>query len=214
MGQTRLMALLDEVRPRRVLFTTFTFSPGWFEAFCLPVLRLSGCESVEVLIDSRQACRSTDESGSLYAGNAYRIVPVFMKSGGFFHPKLAYMEREDGGDVLVVGSGNLTFAGQAQNLEVVDAVNSLEHPLVFQQFADFMAAFAAREGLTGETRELLGGYARRARVAASSGSPEARANQSVWLVHTLTEPVANQFSTRCADLGAVHQLTVLAPYPQ
>lgn len=206
------MALLDEVRPRRVLFTTFTFSPGWFDAFCFPVLRLSGCESVEVLIDSRQACRSTDESGSLYAGNAYRIVPVFMKSGGFFHPKLAYMEREDGGDVLVVGSGNLTFAGQAQNLEVVDAVNSLEHPLVFQQFADFVDAFAAREGLTGETRELLGGYARRARVAASAGSPEARANQSVWLVHTLTEPVADQFSTRCADLGAVHQLTVLAPY--
>ncbi|WP_152608057.1 hypothetical protein [Burkholderia sp. A9] len=217
MEQTRLLAILDEVRPKRALLTTFTFSPGWFESFCYPVLRLGGCEKIDVMVDSRHACRSTDESSSHYAGNSYRVVPVYMKSGGFFHPKVAYLERSaddvDGkGDVLVVGSGNLTFAGQGSNLEVLDAVNSNEHPLVFQQISEFFDRFAARVSLSRETRRVLVEYAKRARAAAKAAPPEALRNPTVWLVHTLELTAADQFAARCAEIGPVSQLTVLAPY--
>jgi hypothetical protein len=215
--QTRLLAILDEIRPKRALLTSFTFGPGWFEGFCFPVLRLGGCESIDVLVDSRHSARSTAESSSQYAGNAYRVIPVFMKSGGFFHPKLAYLERDsaDGeskGDVLVVGSGNLTFAGQGSNLEVLDAVNSNEHPFVFQQLGRFFREFAGREGLAMETRRVLAQYASRAEAAAAAAPPEALENARVWLVHTLDSTAADQFAARCADIGPVNQLTVLSPY--
>ncbi|HDR9009701.1 TPA: hypothetical protein QDB08_002671 [Burkholderia vietnamiensis] len=217
MEQTRLLAILDEVRPKRALLTTFTFSPGWFEAFCYPVLRLGGCEKIDVLVDSRHACHSTAESSSHYAGNAYRVVPVYMKSGGFFHPKLAYLERsaddvDSKGDVLIVGSGNLTFAGQGSNLEVLDAVNSYEHPLVFQQISEFFEQFATRTSLSSETRRVLLQYATRAQAAAKAAPPEAFLNPTVWLVHTLESTAADQFAARCTDIGPVSQLTVLAPY--
>jgi len=132
--QTRLQAIIDEARPRRAMFTTFTFSANWFESFCLPLLRVSGCHKVDLLVDSREACKSTDETSSLHAGIYYRVIPVRQASGGFFHPKIAYLERGSGDDVLVVGSGNLTTRGQNSNLEVLDSVNALEHPFVFETF--------------------------------------------------------------------------------
>jgi hypothetical protein len=146
--QTRLQAIIDAVRPRRALFTTFTLSVNWFESFCLPLLKVSGCGNVDLLVDSREACKSTDESTSLYAGNAYRITPVHQDSGGFFHPKIAYLERGSGDDILVVGSGNLTTSGQNANLEVLDSVNAQANPLVFEAFAEFASLFASSPGLS------------------------------------------------------------------
>lgn len=211
--QTRLQAIIDEARPRRAMFTTFTFSANWFESFCLPLLRVSGCQKVDMLVDSREACKSTDETSSLYAGTQYRVIPVRQASGGFFHPKVAYLELSSGSDVLVVGSGNLTAQGQNANLEVLDSVSALEHPLVFEAFADFAEQFAKTPGLSEKASASLRYYAQRARQVAALAPVNARQNPTAWLVHTLKGPAGNQFAELVLEqLPDAATLAAYGPY--
>ncbi|KWU19082.1 hypothetical protein [Burkholderia cenocepacia] len=211
--QTRLQAIIDAARPRRALFTTFTLSVNWFESFCLPLLKVSGCGKVDLLVDSREACKSTDETSSLYAGNSYRVIPVHQASGGFFHPKIAYLERGSGDDVLVVGSGNLTTSGQNSNLEVLDSVSANEHPLVFEAFAQFCRAFAQTPGLSAKAAANLKHYADRATKVADAAPATARENPSTWLVHTLDGKAGDQFARLVREnLPDAAGLTVFGPY--
>lgn len=211
--QPRLTALLKEIEPKRVLFTTFTLSLNWFESFCLPVLRLGSCEHVDLLVDSRKACRLGDETASAYAGNTYRVVSVYMNRSGFFHPKIAYLQGHED-DTLVIGSGNLTGPGQGGNLENIDAVNAQHHPHVFEEFAVFIDIFCTRDGLSDEVRKVLLQYAERARQAARKAPAEVRATpRSAWLIHTLETPAYKQLGEllRRQELQA-KQLTVFSPF--
>lgn len=211
--QTRLQAIIDEARPRRAMFTTFTFSANWFESFCLPLLRVSGCQKVDLLVDSREACKSTDETSSLYAGTYYRVIPVRQASGGFFHPKIAYLERGSGDDVLVVGSGNLTTPGQNSNLEVLDSANALEQPLVFEAFAVFAELLAQTPGLSAKASASLMYYVRRAREVAGSAPGAAGKNPNAWLIHTLKGPAGHQFAELVREhLPTATKLTAYGPY--
>ncbi|WP_144410064.1 hypothetical protein [Cupriavidus basilensis] len=204
--------LLKAVQPERVLFTTFTLSLNWFESFCLPVLKMEGCDQIDLFVDSREACKLGNETSSAYAGNAYRVVPIYNK-GGFFHPKIAYLQGEET-DTLVVGSGNLTFPGQGGNLEVIDAVSARQHPYVFEEFASFAEALAQRPDLASETVSVLQHYAQRARHVASLAPAEGRTSpRTAWLVHTLATSAQDQLEKLVkSELGAVRRLTVLSPF--
>ncbi|CAN7179923.1 hypothetical protein [Caballeronia sp. LjRoot31] len=211
--QTRLTSLIKELEPTRTLFTTFTLRLSWFESFCMPVLKLGGCERIDLLVDSREACKTLNETTSIYAGNAYRVISVQMEKAGVFHPKIAYLQRESNDDVLVVGSGNLTFQGQGGNLEVIDAVNAASHPHVFKEFAEFVQKFLERPGLSEETQEALNYYAQRARYAASRANAAMwDAPRTTWLIHTLTDTAGDQLALLASDLDRAHRLTVLSPY--
>ncbi|MBC8737173.1 hypothetical protein F6X40_10170 [Paraburkholderia sp. UCT31] len=205
--------LLKAVRPERALFTTFTLSLNWFESFCLPLLKLEGCEHIDLLVDSREACKLSAETSSAYAGNTYRVMPVYMNNSGIFHPKVAYLQGTDD-DTLVVGSGNLTAPGQGGNLEVIDAVNAADHPHVFEQFATFLDLFAKRPGLAEDTLAVLRTYALRARYAAARASEEVRAAApTAWLIHTLVDPAHIQLGKLVEDeLDNPSQLTIFSPY--
>ncbi|MFM0173655.1 hypothetical protein PQR33_30505 [Paraburkholderia sediminicola] len=205
--------LLKQVRPERALFTTFTLSLNWFESYCLPLLKADGCNQIDLLVDLREGCKLGAETTSAYAGNAFRITTVAMNGSGIFHPKLAYLQSEDV-DTLVVGSGNLTHPGQGGNLEVIDAVTSDEHPLVFEEFARFVDVFLTRPGVSVETVHVLREYSVRAKHVASLATPERRsAERTVWFVHTLEDTALQQFSTLVQQaLPEARQLTLYSPY--
>lgn len=213
--QTSLLSLIRKNQPRRALLTSYTLSVSWFETFALPALRRYGCEQVDLLVDYRKANESTQEAASQYAGSAYRIIPVFMPTGGIFHPKIAYFEgtRGDSTDTLVIGSGNLTHAGQGKNLEIFDAVDHDQHPHVFGEFANFLTQFCARFEFSTENLKALKHYEERARA---KGETDLRADddsRTTWLVHTLTRSAANQITElTTATLEQPTGLTVLAPY--
>ena len=211
--QARLTDLLKTVKPERALFTTFTLSLSWFEAFCLPILRVEGCEQIDLFVDSREAYKLGAETNSAYAGTAFRIVSVRMNQAGFFHPKIAYLQGADD-DTLVVGSGNLTQPGQGGNLEVIDAVNASQHPHVFEEFAEFAELFARRPSLLPHTVSTLKDYAKRAReMAAKAPAPVRNGLRSAWLVHTLKEPAQTQLGALVArELENPVELTVLSPF--
>lgn len=207
-----LVSVIKMARPRRALFTTFTFSLSWFEALVLPVLRQVNCEQIDVLVDARQACKSTDEAASLYAGSAYRVIPVYMEKTTVFHPKLAYLEGWDGSDHLVVTSANLTMSGHGRNLEVIDALSSDTEPAVFGEFGDFLQALSAKYSFSTESLEVLLTYRRRAATLLKQAGTVDEVARRVWLVHTLATTAGEQFLEHAARIDDAHCLTVLSPF--
>lgn len=209
--QKSLLSLIRDARPRRALFTTYTFSLSWFETFILPALRKCGCEQIDVLVDSREERKSTDEATSMHVGTEFRVIPVNMRGTAVFHPKLVYMAG-DTQDHLVVSSGNLTLSGYGKNLEVIDAVSSYQEPAVFGEFADFVDALVSGYSFAPENEVILRAYAYRARqVRAGVGNIDESARRT-WLVHTLLNPAADQFAVLSHRVAQPATLTVLSPY--
>jgi hypothetical protein len=209
----RLTDLLKVAKPERALFTTFTLSLSWFESFCLPILRAEGCEQIDLLVDSKEACKAGAESASAYAGNAFWVTPVAMQKAGIFHPKIAYLQGNTD-DTLVIGSGNLTQPGQGGNLEVIDAVSASQHPHVFEEFAGFVDQFGTRPGLSAHVITTLKSYAARAReVAALAPASVRNAPRTAWLIHTLATPAFEQLGLLTeSELDNPVELTVFSPF--
>ncbi|MDO3523966.1 hypothetical protein [Ralstonia pseudosolanacearum] len=210
--QTTLSSVISAAKPRRALFTTYTFSIFWFETFALPTLRNAGCKQIDVLVDAREACKSTEESTSLSAGSAYRIIPVYMDGTAVFHSKVVYLQGEEN-DHLVVSSANLTLAGHGKNLEVLDAVSSYREPAVFGEFAGFLESLTNRLEFSDENLVILREYQQRAwdMYRAAGATPEA--DRKAWLIHTVDQPASGQFAALAsAQLEAPTSLTVLSPY--
>ncbi|MFL9977346.1 phospholipase D-like domain-containing protein [Paraburkholderia graminis] len=209
--QKTLLSLINEARPRRALFTTYTFSVSWFETFVLPALRNVGCEQIDVLVDATEACKSTEEATCLHAGNAYRVIPVSMQGSAVFHPKLVYMQGIEH-DHLVVSSANLTLAGHGKNLEVIDAVSSYQEPAVFGEFAEFVNALLGKYDFAPENAAILRTYERRAQVLRAAAGDIDEYARTCWLIHTMTQAAADQFAALADRLSRPETLTVLAPY--
>jgi len=209
--QRTLLSLIQEAKPRRALFTSYTFSIFWFETFLLPALRNCGCEQIDVLVDAREAQKSTEEATSLHAGTAYRVIPVDMQGAAVFHPKLVYM-RGDAYDSLVVSSANLTLAGHGKNLEVLDAVSSKEEPAVFGEFAAFLGALQREHEFSAENGAILTGYRHRAQALRDAAGEIDETARKTWLIHTIDQPAADQFAVLADRIRRPETLTVLSPY--
>lgn len=214
---TTLYDILKEVAPKRALFTSYTYSSVWFEAGPYPLLSRGDCEQITVMLDAREARHSVDNSSSRFGGSRYRVVSTTPteegKGGGIFHPKIAYLESDDG-DVFVVSSANLTTRGQSRSLEVLDAVSASADPLVFGQIAEFFELLPARLNLLArEDEEILARFARRARAQRDQYAANAVGPQKVWLVTTLVDDAGAQFVDLARrNLAAPKSLTVLSPY--
>lgn len=213
--QTSLVSLIQQHRPRRALLTSYTLSVSWFETFALPALMRNGCEQIDLLIDCRRANDSTQETASQYAGSAYRVIPVPIAGRGIFHPKIAYFEGSETQslDTLLIGSGNLTHAGQGKNLEIFDGVTHDQHPHVFGEFADFLAEFQGLYQFSSENLKTLKHFEARARLKGKTDLPPDHESRTTWLIHTLNYPASRQLSD--LTMGTLEHpdfLRVLAPY--
>ncbi|HDR8948752.1 TPA: hypothetical protein QDA71_005831 [Burkholderia vietnamiensis] len=217
-----LFELLKAVKPRRVLLTTYTFSPEWFEATVYPLLSRQGCEQISVMLDNREARSSIKASVSRYGGNRYRIMSVLPRSketsdgdkrgGGIFHPKIAYLETEDD-DIALIASGNLTAAGQGHQMEVLDAVKASLEPEVFGELSGFFRDLPGRLSLLSpEDKQILTAFGDRAAQQAKHHRRKT-GTRTAWLITTLRATAGEQFATlaRQEQLEA-DALTVLSPF--
>ena len=110
-----LSDVLAGQRWEKALFTTYSLSLTFFESIVLRALREVECREIWVVADAEGYRSSLMERGSHGVGYEYHLVPVGLRNG-VFHPKCCYLAGPDG-DLLVVGSGNLTFGGFGRNLE-------------------------------------------------------------------------------------------------
>lgn len=206
-----LVALLKEVRPKRALFTTFTFNLPFFEAAVLPAAsRGDGCE-VSVLVDARQLARSTTGAFSRDAGIRYALAAVQAPGGGFFHPKIAFLETDDD-QYLCVGSGNLTVSGLCRQLETWDITRCSEAPSVLNELALFLATLATETEASSKRASAI--LKKTASRVSSLVKPGLLTNLSgARLLHSLDEPVSSQLIELFRERESVaKQLTVLSPF--
>ena len=209
-----LLDLIRAVRPRAALFTTYTFSVGYFDAVFVPVLRSVGCQDIAVLVDADQAARGIEESRSRAAGRIYRVAPVIAPGGGVFHPKLAYFAAE-ADDFLAVSSGNLTASGQSLQLESFDVVSASSAPTVFLQLGNWLESLAAQvETTSPQASALLKATAPRARQAYTRNQANLPGTPPAPTLITTLEGTARDAlqSVFFAEADSAESVIVLAPF--
>src|SRR5262249_10985950 len=130
----------------RALFTSYSLSLGFFESFVLRPLEDGGCPDVNILVDQNFYRESLSERQAAQVGKYYRIFPISCEGKGIFHPKIAYLCGDEG-DLLAVGSGNLTYAGHGANLECVDFAFSPYERRVFADCSGFFNALLERKSI-------------------------------------------------------------------
>ncbi|MBW8470646.1 MAG: hypothetical protein K0M67_20445 [Thiobacillus sp.] len=206
-----IIALLKEVRPKRALFTTFTFNLPFFDAAVLPAAsRGDGCE-VSVLVDARQLAGSTTGAFSRDAGIRYALAAVQAPGGGFFHPKIAFLETDDD-QYLCVGSGNLTVSGLSRQLESWDITRCSEAPGVLNELASFLTTLATETEASSKRASTI--LKKTASRVSALVKPSLLTNLSgVRLFHSMVEPVSSQLIELFREKESVaKQLTVLSPF--
>ncbi len=188
------------------LFTTYALSLSFFEAHLLRRgLKQNGCREIWVAADIDGYAQSLAERQALSVGQDYRLVPIALRHG-VFHPKCVYLHGADG-DVLIVGSGNLTFGGYGKNVEVAEVFHSKMHPAIFAQFAGFLRALKKRSDLFCPDTTWIDMFANHADRAGAASSGDA----SMRLAHCVETPVDQQLVAAVARRN-VGELRVLSPY--
>jgi hypothetical protein len=190
----------------RALFTTYSLSLTFFESVVFRALRESGCHDVSVVVDADGYASSLMERRASRVGHEYQLVAVGLPDG-VFHPKCTYLHGPEG-DLLLVGSGNVTFGGWGRNIEVLEVLDSAQSPSAFAAFAEFLDAVRQRTDILMGTHEWTTVYAELARVAARGAPSEGNPG----LVHSVVSPIADQLVAFASAHGGARTLTVLSPF--
>lgn len=142
-------------------------------------------------------------------GRDYSVIPVHV-SGGIFHPKLVYLEAEEGmDDALLIGSGNLTYPGHGGNVEVLEYLRPSLHANAFIEASAFFSDLNKSPRLQIPDNTALQRVVKRSRLVASHG----KSLEPVSFVHCLKSTGLKQFSDAARTSEKPWQeLLVLSPY--
>jgi len=117
-----LVDVLTSMPVEGALFTTYTLSLAWFEAYMLRSLERSGATRILVLADPTGVNGTLSEGLVTGPGIRYDLEPVDAPNGAF-HSKIALLWSRER-LLLAVGSGNLTYAGMHRNLEAWEVLTA------------------------------------------------------------------------------------------
>lgn len=193
-------------RWERALFTTYALSLTFFETYLLPQLRKAGCEQIFIMVDVDGYRGSLMELKSRHVGQEYSLIPVQCKSG-IFHPKVTYLWGAEG-DLLMVGSGNLTFGGHGRNVEVLEVLQPDGDADAFVDFSGFLEELEVAEAISFPNSIDLAAFSNRALKVAEGQS----AGKNTRLLHTLSEPISSQLQARAGEVTGWNELLVLSPF--
>ena len=188
-------------------FTTYALSLTFFEAVVLRELRRVGCEEIWIFVDADGYRTSLAERRAFRVGQEYRVIPIAMPKG-VFHPKCTFLASAKT-ELLLVGSGNITFGGFGRNLEVMDVIYPRTDPGMTRQFAAFVDALAGRLDLEIADRA---GLRKLAQLAKGAAGEEASDAGSARLLHSCEKPILEGIRDAVQGLGSCKRLTVLSPY--
>jgi hypothetical protein len=205
-------SIVDIVQMRgwkHALLTTYTLSLSYFESEILQSLLRSGCSDIWLVADAEGYRSSLLERRAMRVGQEYRLIPVALPDG-VFHAKCIYLAG-DQGDLLLVGSGNVTFGGHGKSMEVFEALSPEVAASAFRDFADFLEAVGSRPDIKVARSEWVEDFAARARLAADRGADQDN-TPPVRLVHPVNEPVIDQLPRFLASHGACTEAVIMSPY--
>jgi hypothetical protein len=166
--QTQPVDILESRRWNAAFFTAYAFSISFFESVVFQALtKRTPCHEICVVVDADGYASSLMERGASRVGRDYTLIPILVS--GVFHPKCTYLSGPDG-DLLLVGSGNLTFGGYGRNVEVLEVLQPNVHPQAFLDFANFLEVLMERPSLETPNRACITNFASFARSAAATAT--------------------------------------------
>lgn len=149
-----ILGLIGSRRYHSAILTSFSFDFYFFEMKAMRWLRSCGVRNINVLIDGHYYSELMEQlSGEeMLLAPGYSLYPVFQKS--IFHPKIWMLIGNREG-LLIIGSGNLTNAGNGNNEEIWGAfhfdVRLAENTHVFSAAWSYLQQICST--LKGYTRE-------------------------------------------------------------
>lgn len=208
-GRPTIRDFLEAGQWKHALFTTYALSLSYFESEVLRPLIQAGCDDIWLIADAQGYRASLLERRSMRVGQDYRLVPVGMPNG-VFHPKCIYLSSPEQ-DILLVGSGNLTFGGHGRNAEVFEALTPESHASAFQDFADFLLGLGTHSDIQTGMTGWIDEFAARAEQASSRGVDDS-ARPPIRLLHPLETPISDQLVDAVSTRGACEELKIISPY--
>ncbi len=200
------LEFISERRWEKALFTTYALSLTFFETYLLPALRKAGCEEITILVDVDGYRSTLMEQRSRHVGQEYSLIPVDVKHG-IFHPKTTYLWSPEG-DLLMVGSGNVTFGGNGRNIEVLEVLNPIDDSDSFSDYATFLDDLALAKNISIPSGEAIKQFSRRAK---KSGM-EFPSKGMTRLLNTLNSTISEQLIERSSEIKQWDELLVLSPF--
>jgi hypothetical protein len=206
----------DEREARFAVLSTFEFDTAHFESRLLRSTALSQARRILVMVDADQFQKSLAEKRpARWINQRYLVVPVRRKHG-VFHPKLGLLVGENHARLLC-GSNNLTQAGSAHNLELLNSIlvtaedkqPSARISLIAQAFAFFKACAQHGEGHTGK---IAAGWLDEAQAeCAWLETTTAKENPPIELLHTLETNLWDWLESRL-ERSPPSKIQVLSPF--
>lgn len=191
------------------LFTTYSLSLSFYETQIHKLgLARNGCRDIRIVADLDGYQLSLSERQSHRVGNEYRLTPVVLPNG-VFHPKLIWLAGKEL-DLLLIGSGNLTFGGFGKNLECLEVVRSDQSPGLFAQVGSLMQCWAEREDLRFADTDWLPFWIQRGVELGRAASFSSALFPS--LVHSSINSIGDQILERVGEHGNVIEVCSLSPY--
>jgi hypothetical protein len=196
--------------------TTFGIDFSAYENVVLPRLHAAGCRNNMIICDSRMITLALSDASTLprHAGERYAVGGADAR--GVFHPKIFLQFGRTSGR-LIIGSANLTVAGLAGNLELVDlihcdAVPSGEQRLIIQAWNQVSEWIDDAQGAGSNQWEWMAARTPWLDEAEAASSVETLADGG--LCGLLSTGKAVGIGRRFADLidGPVLRLIVISPY--
>ena len=201
------LELISAAPWKRVAFTTYALSLSFFEAVLLDALLRGGGRNALILSDPEGVRAGLSEEGARRVGRDYEIEPVACSNHGVFHPKIAALFTDDDAHLLI-GSGNLTFAGWGGNLELAEHLHPSFAADAFDDVAGFFEQLAGSDQVmtsAGSACEALAAMLRR------SAQGHARAG-NIHVLHSLEGSIAEQLALYTEEMGGVTRVTAVSPY--
>ena len=187
-------------------FTTYSLSLSFFESVMLDRLVRGGAREKVICADKNGVIAALDELGPREAARSYRLEPI-ANARGFFHAKVAAFIGDDDAHLLI-GSGNLTFGGWGNNIEVVDHLHPSFAGDAFLDAADFYEGLTTAprlQHLSNATFMTLAGHLR-------AKSKDARRDGRIRFLHNLERGLIDQIVELAEVLGGATRLVVASPY--
>jgi hypothetical protein len=191
----------------RVAFTTYALSLSFFEAVLLDALLRGGGRNALILSDPEGVRAGLSEEGARRVGRDYEIEPVACANHGVFHPKIGALFTDDDAHLLI-GSGNLTFAGWGGNLELVEHLHPSFAADAFDDTAAFFEQVAQSDALITTAGPACLALAATLRKFAAGRERTG----TIHMLHSLDGAIAEQLALYADDLGGATRLTAVSPY--
>ena len=200
-----ILALVDAGQWSEAVFTSYTLSLTFFESYVWPRLRQRGCETATIFVDVAGFSDSLMERRARGIGREYSVIPVHVK-GGIFHPKLIHLtSRDSDDDLLLVGSGNLTYSGHGANVEVLEALQPSRHASAFNDAASFVSDLLTAERVGIPNTDALRRSGDRLLAIAARG----QSLEEVRFVHSINESGRVPASSQARRLALKSTCTML-----